>query len=91
MFPQVVNGESALNAFAQYRALLEAKASPHADRWGRPVVELPKPVARLSWCDGIEPGVSVQLSTPRKDRVIRRSRWQFGDRVQHTAMLNEEA
>ena len=32
MCPQVVSGESVLSAFAQYRVLLEAKASPHADR-----------------------------------------------------------
>lgn len=91
MCPQVVSGESVLSAFAQYRALIEAKASPHADRWGRAIVELSKPVTSLSWSDGIEPGVTVQLTSPRKDRVIRRSRWQFGDRLQHTAMLKEEA
>ena len=91
MCPQVLNSESVLSALAQYQALLEAKASPHADRWGRAVVELPQPVSSLSWSDGIEAGVAVQLSAPRKDRVIRRSRWQFGDRLQHSAMLNEEA
>ena len=91
MWPQVVTCESVLSAFAQYRTLLEAKASPHADRWGRAVVEMPQAVSSLSWSDGIEPGVAMQLSAPRKDRVIRRSRWQFGDRLQHTAMLNQEA
>lgn len=91
MCPQVVTGESVLSALAQYRTLLEAKAGPHADRWGRAVVELPQPVASLSWSDGIEPGVAAQLSAPRKDRVIRRSRWQFGDRLEHTAILNEGA
>ena len=90
MYPQVVTAESVLNAFEQYRALLELKARPHADRWGRPAVELPQPVSSLSWSDGIDSGIAVQLSAPRKDRVIRRSRWQFGDRVEHTATLKEE-
>lgn len=91
MCPQVVTGESVLSALEQYRTLLESKARPHADRWERAAVELPRPVVSLSWSDGIDSGIAVQLSAPRKDRVIRRSRWQFGDRLQHTAMLSEEA
>jgi CRISPR system Cascade subunit CasD len=91
LFPQVVAAGSALSAFDQYRTLIESRAAPHADRWRRPAVELPGPICSLSWSDGIEPGVSVQLSAPRKDRVIQRSRWQFGDRMEHRAILKEEA
>jgi len=89
--PQVVTGDSVLSAFTAYRALLQALIAPHADRWGRPAVEPPQVVHRLSWSDGIEAGVPVQLSAPRKDRIIRRSRWQFGDRLEHSAVLAEEA
>lgn len=90
LWPQVVAGESVLNAFNGYRALIDARITPHADRWGRPPIELTFPIRSLSWSDGIDAGVAEQLSTPRKDRVIRRSRWQFGDRMEHTAMLVEE-
>jgi CRISPR system Cascade subunit CasD len=91
LWPQVVAADSALNAFAAYRELLQIRIAPHADRWGRPAVEPPLPVRSLSWSDGVEAGVAVQLSAPRKDRVIRRGRWQFGDRVEHSAVLAEEA
>lgn len=91
LWPQVVAEDSAMNAFEAYRSLIEAQASPHADRWNRAAVSLPGPVSSLSWCDGIEAGVAAQLSAPRKDRVIRRSRWQFGDRMEHGATLAEEA
>ncbi|MBA3771300.1 MAG: type I-E CRISPR-associated protein Cas5/CasD [Ramlibacter sp.] len=90
LWPQVVPAESALRAFEAYRALIETQAAPHADRWNRAAVDLPLPVRSLSWSDGIEAGVAVQLSAPRKDRIIRRSRWQFGDRLEHTSMLAEE-
>jgi len=90
LWPQVIAADSALSAFAAYRALLQARITPHDDRWGRPAVELPLPVRSLSWSDGVEAGIAVQLSAPRKDRVIRRSRWQFGDRLEHRALLAEE-
>jgi len=91
LWPQIVAGASVLKAFEAYRTLTEAQAAPHVNRWGRPAVEPSLPLRSLSWSDGIEAGVAVQLSAPRKDRVIRRSRWQFGDRLEHTAILAEEA
>jgi CRISPR system Cascade subunit CasD len=87
--PQVVGSDSVRSAFEQYVSLVEALAAPHTDRWGRVAVELPAEVRSLSWSDGVEAGVSAQLSAPRKDRVIRRSRWQFGDRTEHRAVLKE--
>lgn len=89
--PQIVAGDSVLMAFEQYRRLIDSLAAPHADRWGRAAVELPVPVCSVSWSDGIEAGVAAQLSAPRKDRIIRRGRWQFGDRIEHRAVLKEEA
>lgn len=89
--PQVVASDSARSAFDQYIGLIEAGAAPHTDRWGHPAVELPGEVNSLSWSDGVEAGVAAQLSAPRKDRVIRRSHWQFGDRMEHRAILKEEA
>lgn len=88
--PQVVADDSVLIAFEQYRSLIESLAAPCADRWGRAVVELPAQVCSVSWGDGIAAGVEAQVSAPRKDRVIRRSHWQFGDRTEHLALLAED-
>ena len=44
----------------------------------------------LAWGDGVQAGVSAHLSVPRKDRLIRRSAWQFGDRTEHLALLAED-
>jgi CRISPR system Cascade subunit CasD len=89
--PQVLNADSVSSAFGHYINAVNALAAPHTDRWGHPAVELPAEVRSLSWSDGIEAGVVPQLSAPRKDRVIRRSHWQFGDRMEHRAVLKEEA
>ncbi len=87
--PLVLSADSVSSAFEQYIGAVKALAAPHADRWGRPAVEVPAGIRSLSWSSGIEPGVAAQLSAPRKDRVIRRSRWQFGDRTEHRAILKE--
>jgi CRISPR system Cascade subunit CasD len=44
----------------------------------------------LAWADGVKAGVTPHLSTPRKDRLIRRRGWQFGDRTEHLALLAED-
>lgn len=44
---------------------------------------------RLSWGEDVNAGVTADLCAPRKDRVIRRAGWQFGDRVEHTKLLQE--
>jgi CRISPR system Cascade subunit CasD len=44
----------------------------------------------LAWADGVEAGVTPHLSVPRKDRLIRRRGWQFGDRTEHLALLAQE-
>jgi CRISPR system Cascade subunit CasD len=44
---------------------------------------------RMSWGEGTEAGVPAHFQVPRKDRVIRRSAWQFGDRLEHVALLGD--
>lgn len=52
--------------------------------------EWPVRLARMAWGDGIDvPGELAHLSAPRKDRMIRRRSWQFGDRTEHVALLAE--
>ena len=82
--------DSVLMAFKWYRSFIESLAAPYADRWGGAAVELPVQVCGISWGDGIAAGVEAQVSAPRKDRVIRRSHWQFGDRTEHLALLAED-
>lgn len=43
----------------------------------------------LAWGDRATAGVAAHLSVPRKDRLIRRKGWLFGDRTEHVALLTE--
>lgn len=73
--PQIVVAENALLAL---RAYLQA----YAERDGKtaPMLE------SMVWGDGIEPGVTHDLEVMRKDRVLSREHWQFGDRVEYIAL-----
>jgi CRISPR system Cascade subunit CasD len=78
--PQVLAADSALAAMVAYldlqRSALGGDSAPR--------------LKRLAWANGIEAGVPPDLSTPRKDRLIRRRGWQFGDRTEHVALLDAE-
>ncbi|MFM9969670.1 MAG: type I-E CRISPR-associated protein Cas5/CasD [Burkholderiales bacterium] len=87
LYPQIVDTDSALAAFKEYCTLLDAQLDAHKDRRGRAPLEPTGKVMRLYWGDGIKAGVDADLSAPRKDRLIRRQGWQFGDRTEHTALL----
>ena len=50
----------------------------------------PATLRSLAWSDGVQAGVAAHLSTPRKDRLIRRRGWLFGDRTEHLALLAED-
>lgn len=76
--PRVLAAESALAAL---RAWLAAQAEQDGD------ID-PAALRRLAWADGVEAGVAPDLSMPRKDRLIRRRGWQFGDRAEHVALLD---
>lgn len=49
-----------------------------------------QPLLRLSWTDGVDSGLPADLTMPRKDRLVRRKGWQFGDRVEHVALVRTE-
>lgn len=87
LYPQVINADSALAAFNAYCTRLNAQREAHKDQRGRVPLEPTGKVIRLVWGDGVEAGVAADLSAPRKDRLIRRQGWQFGDRTEHTALL----
>jgi CRISPR system Cascade subunit CasD len=50
----------------------------------------PTTLHSLAWADGVEAGIAPHLSVPRKDRLIRRRGWQFGDRTEHLALLAQD-
>ena len=50
----------------------------------------PARLRSLAWADGVDAGLEPHLSVPRKDRLIRRRGWQFGDRTEHLALLAED-
>jgi CRISPR system Cascade subunit CasD len=72
--PQVSPADSAHAAISAYLAAASPPAALHS----------------LAWGDGMPAGVAAHLSAPRKDRLIRREGWQFGDRTEHVALLAED-
>lgn len=90
LWPQVIEVESAQTAFAAYGALFEAARQAAADKRGRlPLESLPR-VNRIAFDDHIDAGVPHDLSTRRKDRLIRRKGWQFADRTEHIAIIPDD-
>ena len=73
--PIVTDAESAHAALSAYLAA----ANP------------PATLQSLAWGDGVEAGIAAHLSAPRKDRLIRRRGWQFGDRTEHLALMAKAA
>lgn len=72
--PIVAETASALAALAAYLAAADPPATLHS----------------LAWADDVEAGLAPHLSVLRKDRMIRRRSWQFGDRTEHLALLAED-
>lgn len=84
LHPMVVSADNAVAAFDAYGAALEALQRAHAQG--------PAPIAKLvrvAWGDGMADTVGAvpDLSAPRKDRVIRRRTWQFGDRMEYVKLM----
>jgi CRISPR system Cascade subunit CasD len=89
--PQVIDASSACQSFDAYRSHLEERRSACKDRWDRSPLEAIAPVTRMAWGDRVEAGVEADFSFPRKDRIIRRKGWQFGDRIEHVAIMDRGA
>lgn len=76
LWPQVIAAENVLQAMEFYRDQL-------AEQTG----EVIAPLERLVWGVGVNSGVQEDLQVVRKDRLLSRSRWQFGDRLEFVALL----
>ncbi|MBN8438527.1 MAG: type I-E CRISPR-associated protein Cas5/CasD [Candidatus Accumulibacter sp.] len=87
--PMVIGAVSAWVAFESYIARIEQLRAALPDKRGRLPLEEVAPVTRVAWSDGVAAGLTPDLTTRRKDRVIRRKGWQFGDRTEHVWLRKE--
>lgn len=90
LHPQVVDADSANLAFDRYlERLTEAITRLNGTARVRSI-DLPPPVERIAWGQGIDVDLSPDLTITRKDRPLRRKGWQFGDRTEHVALIRKE-
>ena len=88
--PSVIESPSAQAAFAAYAQARAARLQALAVGTKLPEEPL-APIVRLAWGDGVEAGAQPDLSVTRTDRVIRRKSWQFGDRIEHSKLMQVAA
>ena len=87
LWPQVLVADSAQAAFAAYAVRFEeARQTAKNAKGALPLEPLPS-VQSIAFDAHIHAGVPADLSTRRKDRLIRRKNWQFGDRDEFLAFL----
>jgi len=87
LWPQVLAAESARAAFSAYAERREAARLGAANKQGRAPLEPLPALQSLAFDANIEAGAPADLSTQRKDRLIRRQGWQFGDREERIALI----
>lgn len=90
LWPQVMEAPTLPDAFKRYRAALEALRTKLADEAKEPVLEETAHVERIAFEDGMDPTLEADISTVRKDRLIRRRGWQLGDRTEHVKFIEQE-
>ena len=73
--PQIIAAENVLTALRVYQQTL-------AKRNGETAIAF----ERIVWGEGINAGVIHDLEVVRKDRVLSREHWQFGDRIEYIAL-----
>lgn len=72
--PQLAQSDSAHAALAGYLSAADPPAT----------------LLSMAWSEGMTAGLTAHLSVPRKDRLIRRRGWQFGDRTEYMSLLHQE-
>jgi hypothetical protein len=48
------------------------------------------PIIQLIWGEGVDSGKPYDLKVVRKDRLLSRRNWQFGDRHEYVALIENE-
>lgn len=89
LWPQVLDTESAHAAFALYLQR-QREAHEQANLPRRFALPTPSALRRMTFDAHIEAGVAATMRVTRKDRLLRRGAWQFGDRDDFIALLTEE-
>lgn len=90
LWPQRIEAPSLPEAFERYLAVLQAARLAQQDKHERVPLEEPAPIQRIALEDGMDATLAPDLSTVRKDRLIRRRGWQFGDRTEHVVFTIPE-
>lgn len=88
LWPQVIEAESAWAAFQQYVDRFEVarvNAMTKADK--APLLESLPSIGKIAFDDHVIAGLTGDITVQRKDRLIRRQGWQFGDRLEHIALI----
>jgi CRISPR system Cascade subunit CasD len=88
--PRIIAAENVKDALEAYRLLQCDQLESRRNRHDHLPLESPEPLRQLAWPAQMESGVEPDLTTVRKDRLIQRGGWQFGDRFEHVAMMTGE-
>lgn len=91
LWPQLIEAENARDAFEGYRARFDSALQLAAKANGAALLEALPPINKLVFDDHVAAGLPRDLTIRRKDRLIRRRGWQFGDRNEHIAVLSRES
>lgn len=87
LWPQVLAADSAHQAFAAYATRFEeARQAAKNVKGMAPLEPLPS-LQSMAFDEHIHAGLAHDMSTRRKDRLIRRKNWQFGDRDEFLTFL----
>ena len=76
LWPHVISADHALAALEKYQQALQSAG-----------VDKVQAVEQLVWGSNIEAGVAEDIQVVRKDRLLSRQQWQFGDRAEFVAFL----
>lgn len=80
LFPLVIDADTVIQAFQIYESCLERAKESIGEFAGPTSAAARTTMSRVSWGEGIRTGLTPDLTVTRKDRLIRRRGWQFGDR-----------
>lgn len=85
--PSIIEAENLVGAFRNALLRIVDTDDQHAESVLSPwrLARSPYP---LTWEDGISAGVEPVTSGPRRDQPRTRQRWQFDERIEHQAMLD---
>lgn len=90
LWPQVETAADVLQACEAYLERLAAAVPDSKRKWwdaesqaGLDKDDKPLPILSLHWGEHSSSGVPKMITVPRKDHLLSRTRWQFGDRSAH--------